>query len=237
MLNQLCCLILFMISFALIQTGELVTRNSLYDSYQLLILVLGVAFLGMARLSNSKTISSAVGTLLNFKTEVTFNDSIKIHPIGSFFLVLNFLFSASLLLLLSTQSFFDNSMSHYLFSCGLALVILLIYLIGIYLVGFITSYSSKLPVGFLHNLNFIHICGLAALIIDLPWLLNAQWNVQFSILALIVFSILYVIRLIKITSFAFQEKISWYYIILYLCTLEFFPVYMFAHVFLKYSEV
>ena len=226
-----------MLSFALVQTGELVFRNSLYDSYQLLILFLGVAFIGMARLSNAKTINSAFGTLVNFKTEVTFNDAIKIHPIGSFFLLLNFLFSASLLLLLATQSFFTNSFEHYLFSFGLALVILLIYLVGIYLVGFITSFSSKLPVGFLHNLNFLHICGLAALIIDLPWLLNSQWNVQFSILALIVFSILYIIRVIKTISFAFQEKISWYYIILYLCTLEFFPIYMYVHVFLKYSEV
>jgi hypothetical protein len=226
-----------MLSIGLIQTGELIARKSFYDSYQLLILFLGVAFIGMARLSHSKTISSAFGTLLNFKTEVAFNDSIKIHPTGSFFLILNFVFSVALLLFLASETVFQNKLAHYLFSFGLATLILFIYLIGIYLVGFIASYSSKLPIGQLHNLNFIHICGITALILDLPWLLNSQWNMQFSIFAIILFSLLYVIRLVKITSFAFQENISWYYIILYLCTLEFFPIYMFIHVFLKFSEI
>ena len=226
-----------MLLVALIQTGELIARKSFYDSYQLVFLFLGVAFIGMARLSHSKTISSAFGTLLNFKTEVAFNDSIKIHPTGSFFLILNFIFSAALLLFLASETVFQNELAHYFFSFGLATLILLIYLIGIYLVGFITSYSSKLPIGQLHNLNFIHICGIAALILDLPWLLNSQWNSQFSIFAIILFSLLYVIRLVKITSFAFQENISWYYIILYLCTLEIFPIYMFIHVFLKFSDI
>lgn len=226
-----------MLSIALIQTGELITRNSFYDGYQLLLLFLGLAFIGLARLSNAKTISSAFGTLLNFKTEVAFNDSIKIHPGGSFFLILNFLFSSSLLFFLASGSVFKNELIHYLFAFGLSTVLLLLYLIGIYLVGFITSYRAKLPIGHLHNLNFIHISGLVALILDLPWLLNSQWNEQFSILAVIVFSLLYIIRLIKVVSFAFQENISWYYIILYLCTLEIFPIYMFVHVFLKFSEV
>ena len=226
-----------MLLFALIQTGELLARKSFYDGYQLLLLFSGVAFLGLARLSNSKTISSAFGTLLNFKTEVAFNDSIKIHPIGSFFLILNFLLSGSLLLFLAAQSVFQNDATRYLFAFGLTAIILLIYLIGIYLVGFLTSYSTKLPIGQLHNLNFIHVCGLAALMLDLPWLLNAQWNHEFSIFAVVIFSLLYAIRLVKVYSFAFQENISWYYIILYLCTLEIFPVYMFVHVFLKFSEV
>ena len=226
-----------MLLVALIQTGELIARKSFYDGYQLLLLFLGVAFLGMARLSNSKTISSAFGTLLNFKTEVAFNDSIKIHPLGSFFLILNFLFSGSLLVFLATLPIFDNDLAHYLFSFGLAIVVLLIYLIGFYLVGFLTSYSTKLPVGHLHNLNFIHISGLTALILDLPWLLNSQWNEQFSFFAIALFSLIYLIRLIKIISFSFQENISWYYIILYLCTLEIFPIYMFVHVFLKFSEI
>jgi drug/metabolite transporter (DMT)-like permease len=135
-----------MLLITLNQTGELIARKSFYDSYQLLLLFLGVAFLGMARLSNSKTISSAFGTLLNFKTEVAFNDSIKIHPLGSFFLILNFLFSGSLLVFLATLPIFDNDIAHYLFSFGLAIVVLLIYLIGFYLVGFLTSYSTKLPI-------------------------------------------------------------------------------------------
>ena len=148
-----------MLLVALIQTGELIARKSFYDSYQLLLLFLGVAFIGMARLSNTKTLSSAFETLLNFKTEVAFNDSIKIHPLGSFFLIINFLLSGSLLLFLATRSVFQDSLTHYLFSFGLAIVILLIYLIGIYLVGFITSYTSKLPIWILHNLNFIHKYG------------------------------------------------------------------------------
>lgn len=226
-----------MLSIALIQTGELVARKSFYDSYQLLFLFLGITFIGLARLSNTKTLSSAFGTLLNFKTEVAFNDSIKIHPAGSFFLILNFIFSGTQLIFFATHPFFQNELAHYLFSFGLVTVILLIYLLGIYLVGFITSYTSKLPIGVLHNLNFIHICGLTALILNLPWLLNSQWNNQFSIFAIVVFSLLYLIRLIKIISFSFQENISWYYIILYLCTLEFFPIYMFVRVFLKFSEV
>lgn len=226
-----------MLSISLIQTGELIARKSFYDTYQLLILFMGVVFIGMARLSHSKTIISAFGTLLNFKTEVAFNDSIKINPTGSFFLILNFIFSGSLLLFLATQSVFQNNVTHYFFSFGLTMIILINYIIGIYLVAFLTSDSTKLPIGQLHNLNFIHVCGIVAIIIDLPLLLNAQWNQEFSMFAIAIFSVLFAIRLVKVSSFAFQENISWYYIILYLCTLEIFPCFMFTHVVFKFFEL
>ncbi|MBM3452256.1 MAG: DUF4271 domain-containing protein [Bacteroidetes bacterium] len=223
-----------MLFVALIQVGELIARKSIFDNSHLILLFFGFLFLGTARLFDSKIISFSFGTLVNFKTEVSFNDSVKIHPIGSFFLGLNFLFSSSLLFILAMGPIFHLKLTQYLFAFGLATLILLVYLIGIYLVGFITSNFSGYTIGRLHNLNFIHVSGLVALLIDLLWLFNAQWQSKFLIFAIFLFSVLFAIRLIKLTSYAFQEKISWYYLILYLCTLEIFPIYMFSHVFIKF---
>ena len=132
-----------MLLLPLIRVGEFIQRNPIFGYPELIVLFSGVLFLGMARMANERTINNVWGIFLNFKTEIKFSDSVKLDSFGSFLLVLNFIASSSLLIFLLTQTIFTVSINHYLFSISLTFFILLIFLIGVYLVGFFTGSMKR----------------------------------------------------------------------------------------------
>ena len=223
-----------MLLLPLIRVGEFIQRNPIFGYPELIVLFSGVLFLGMARMANERTINNVWGIFLNFKTEIKFSDSVKLDSFGSFLLVLNFIASSSLLIFLLTQTIFTVSINHYLFSISLTFFILLIFLIGVYLVGFFTGSMKRLNLGVLYNLNFIHTTGILCLLISVPWLLNPNKSEVFTYLTILVVGMLYIVRLIKIFMASLRENIPLYYIILYLCTLEIYPIYMFVRVYDKF---
>ncbi|MEY4571663.1 MAG: hypothetical protein RLZ10_874, partial [Bacteroidota bacterium] len=123
-----------------------------------------------------------------------------------------------------------------LFSISIALVIFLVHYIGLYLVGLITGSTKQLNLGILYNVNFMHTSGVVCLILSIPWLLNSDKSLLFLFSSIIMIGILYVVRLIKLFTVGFRENIPLYYIILYLCTLEIYPIYMFVRVYDKFFK-
>lgn len=225
-----------MLFLPLISIGQLVERKPVFGYPELIVLFSGVLFIGVARLSNDKTMSIVWSIFSNFKVEIKFSDSIKLHPLGSFSLLLNFIASSSLLIFLATKNIFDSSINHYLFSISIALVIFLVHYIGLYLVGLITGSTKQLNLGILYNVNFMHTSGVVCLILSIPWLLNSDKSLLFLFSSIIMIGILYVVRLIKLFTVGFRENIPLYYIILYLCTLEIYPIYMFVRVYDKFFK-
>jgi len=230
----ICLLPLLVLLFSLIQVGEFVLRKPIFGYPELIALFLGFLFIGIARMANEKTIQNVWGIFLNFKTEIKFTDSVKIDSFGSFSLILNFIVSSSLLVFLSTENLINTPINHYLFSILFTFFFLLIYLIGFYLVGFITGSMKQLTLGIIYNQNFIHIAGIICLLISIPWLLNPNRDFILFPFSLISLGLLYSIRLVKIFMASFRENIPLYYIILYLCTLEIYPIYMFVRVYDKF---
>ena len=222
---------------SLIQTGELILRKIPFELPELIGLFVSIGLIGLAKISHPKTLETAFGTLFSLKSEISFNDTVKMHPFGSFVLIINFLVSVSLLLFLSTQSFIKNGTEHYLFSLGISALLLFIYLTGIYIVGFISGEMNRIITNQIFTLNFIHISGIAGCLLAIPWLINPHLNFLFTVTTGIILGMLYFLRLIKILSFAVREHIPIYYLILYLCTLEILPVFVSVSVFCKYVVV
>ena len=222
---------------SLIQTGELILRKTPFDLPVLISLFVSIFLIGLAKISHQKTLETAFGTLFSMKTEISFNDSVKMHPVGSFALIINFLIGMALITFLSTKSLILDTTTHYLFSIGISLLLLLIHLTGIYIVGFISGALGRIQINQIFTINFLHIAGIIACIISIPWIINPQLSNSFTILAMVSLGALYIWRLLKILSVALREKIPFYYLILYLCTLEIFPVYFSVAVFWKNFNV
>lgn len=228
-------LLLHMIS--LIQVGELVARKTPFELLELLGLFMGLSLIGLAKISHSKTLATAFGTLFSLKTEISFNDTVKMHPLGSFLLIINFLVSISLIVFLATKPLNIDIDNHYWFSLGIASLSLFIYLTGIYVVGFISGELNRIRINQIFTLNFIHITGIVSVFLAIPWIINPHLNIFFTITTATLLGMLYFLRLIKILSVAVREHIPIYYLILYLCTLEILPIFVSVSVFWKYVVV
>jgi hypothetical protein len=218
---------------SLIQTGELILRKIPFELPELIALFVCIALIGLAKISHPKTLETAFGTLFSLKTEISFNDTVKMHPLGSFVLIINFLVSVALLTFLSTQSLINDNSAHYLFSVGIAALLLFLYLTGIYIVGFISGEMNRISTNQIFTLNFIHISGIVGCFLAIPWLINPHLNIFFTITTGIILAGLYLLRLFKILSVALREHIPLYYLFLYLCTLEILPVFVCISVFWK----
>lgn len=95
---------------------------------------------------------------------------------------------------------------------------------GLFITGVLVGESQRLREN-KKLIDFIHqFAGLLLLPIGLAWLLNTEYSVKMINILLIVVGLILLIRIFKGFICAIQNKISWYYIILYLCTLEIWPL-------------
>lgn len=99
-----------------------------------------------------------------------------------------------------------------------------IQVLGLFLSGGISGENKRLTENFL-LLNFIcQNMGLVLIPILIMWLLNVNYSLYFINAIQILFIAFSLIRYIRGFFYAIQNKVLWYYIILYLCTLEIWPL-------------
>jgi len=96
--------------------------------------------------------------------------------------------------------------------------------LSLYIVGKLGDGIRKLTDHFL-LLNFTyHIIGLLLIPLLLMWLLNPEYSNLFVYVIGIVFTFFWLVRILRGIFFAVRNKVLWYYIILYLCSLEIWPL-------------
>lgn len=110
--------------------------------------------------------------------------------------------------------------------------IYLFQLLGLYFVGALSGEFNKVRENIL-LLNFsTHILGIILIPILLIWLLNPQLSHIVVNTLLVVYIFFYLLRLVRGMLLAIRNKVLWYYIILYLCGLEIWPMVV-AYLLLK----
>jgi hypothetical protein len=104
-------------------------------------------------------------------------------------------------------------------------IILLIQpLLTSYFVELLTGEKSLLLEVRLNNWLFIKIASIFITINLIFWIFNPNYEWGYSRFFLIIFCLIYVIRILQGISFAISKGISLYYIILYFCTFELLPI-------------
>jgi len=184
--------------------------------------------LAFIRTSNNKAILSIGALFLNSTNlDQRLKETMRLSSFSSIGLILNYFlvsFVCNMLLFESTGLF--SSGTNLWLSALIPVALFVIQLIPMYL--FLLISGTNFPiVSFSGNtLIGLQLNGLLYNLIALIWILNPQWSFELMILFTVLLFLFAFARLIKNSYLVLTEGVSWYYIILYFCTLEILPLFV-----------
>jgi hypothetical protein len=205
----------------------LLERNSPIEWLTALTLVLCLSLVLWAKSIRSNAFAITFGL---FRSQLNFDSTIKeswnLLGLPSWLLNFNFILSLGLSLYLSTNGgllngFLSNAP---LLAYPLAAAFFLLAFLSMTIVGSITGAKKvfQLPMQLAWILP--QFVGLLLFAINLIWALNPEMASGLTKMVLILVGILSMQRFSRSARFLIGSKIEWYYILLYLCTLETMPL-------------
>ena len=217
-------LILCVMIYALLSSFELIERNTQMNSYLLVIILLCFAFVGVARVAQPDLIAQTFAGFFKVKRPDSngFEGS-KLQPSMTALIVLNYIisFSTCVFLLLYEQS---NMLETVWLTMKIVFALTFLQLINFRLVFILSGERAILDSMSAVNKQIWSFGGFILTCIALLWILNQELQHGFEQLFFMVFSSLIVWRIVKGLLLAAQLRYKWYYLILYLCTLEILPL-------------
>lgn len=107
----------------------------------------------------------------------------------------------------------------------LIILALIVYnFFGLFIASWLTGEKSLIRIFITQSWVNQLFFGFLFFTLGVIWLLNSSASGYFFHAFVYLFAAFYIVRLIKILIASLLESIAWYYIILYLCTLEILPV-------------
>ena len=189
----------------------------------LAILLFCVATIALSKFNNSDLFRSVTKNFFRFKLlESNFNDENRIGFAASFLLNINFILSLTICFFLAFTNFVSGNEALIYALCFSAYLII-IQQISFRLVALLSGeHMVTEEIGVLTK-QIWHMAGLLFLIIALIWALNQQSTLAVSRFYFIILLTLFAFRYIKGIFLCHKMGIKWYYLFLYLCTLEIMP--------------
>jgi uncharacterized protein (DUF983 family) len=182
------------------------------------------AFVGVARVAQPDLIAQTFTGFFKVKRPDSngFEGS-KLQPSMTALIVLNYIisFSTCVFLLLYEQS---NMLETVWLTMKIVFALTFLQLINFRLVFILSGERSILDSMSAVNKQIWSFGGFILTCMALLWILNQELQHGFEQLFFIVFSSLIVWRIVKGLLLAAQLRYKWYYLILYLCTLEILPL-------------
>lgn len=217
-------LILSAMIYTLLSSFELIERNTQMNSYLLVIILLCFAFVGVARVAQPDLIAQTFTGFFKVKRPDSngFEGS-KLQPSMTALIVLNYIisFSTCVFLLLYEQT---NLLDTVWLTIKIVFALTFLQLINFRIVFLLSGERSILDSMSALNKQIWSFGGFILTCLALLWILNQEMQHFFEQLFFIVFSLLLVWRIVKGLLLAAQLRYKWYYLILYLCTLEILPL-------------
>ncbi len=189
----------------------------------LAILLFCVATIALSKFNNSDLFRSITKSFFRFKLiENNFNDENRIGFAASILLNINFILSLTICFFLAFTNFVSGNEALIYALCFSAYLII-IQQISFRLVALLSGENMvSEEIGVLTK-QIWHMAGLLFLIIALIWALNQQSTLTVSRFYFIILLTLFAFRYIKGIFLCHKMGIKWYYLFLYLCTLEIMP--------------
>lgn len=217
-------LILSAMIYNLLSSFELIERNTQMNSYLLVIILLCFAFVGVARVAQPDLIAQTFTGFFKVKRPDSngFEGS-KLQPSMTALIILNYIisFSTCVFLLLYEQS---NMLETVWLTMKIVFALTFLQLINFRLVFILSGERAILDSMSAVNKQIWSFGGFILTCIALLWILNQELQYGFEQMFFMVFSSLIVWRIVKGLLLAAQLRYKWYYLILYLCTLEILPL-------------
>ena len=190
-------------------------------------LFLSFFLIALAKLIKSDIYLSLILSLIKIKGLTNFlRESFQIQKGGSILLVVNYLVSFGLLLLLlfNLETIqFSNEMAAVLL---IPIIMLAYHVVCFYTVGIIAGEVSMVQTPILIKINGAQLLGIGCSVLAFLWSLNfvnAHVFINATIILLIAENVL---RIVRSFIYVLTIGVPWYYIIMYLCTLEILPLFV-----------
>ena len=210
--------------YSLQSSFELIERDTHMNSYLLVIILLCFAFVGVARVAQPDLIAQTFTGFFKIKRPDSngFEGS-KLQPSMAALIVLNYIvsFATCVFLLLNKNENLLETMS---LTLKIVAALTFVQLINFRLVFLLSGERAILDSMNAVNKQVWSFGGYLLTILALLWILNQEIQSIFERLFFAISFLLIIWRITKGLILGAQLRYKWYYLILYLCTLEILPL-------------
>ncbi|MBL4861673.1 MAG: DUF4271 domain-containing protein, partial [Crocinitomicaceae bacterium] len=217
---------IFSIQLSLIP-DELTLRDQAFTRSTGLLLLGGLLLIAFARLVRPNIYSTILIAMVKVSGLSGYiRDSLPLMKRGSILLFLNYLLSFGLVIHLWLGQGGMPMGDNVLISMSLPLLLFIAVVGSFYLTGWITGEPQVFKEPMIMKVIGVQSIGLIYILCALLWVLNSvPQNVIVDII-IWTFIIETLYRILKSMIVVYAMGVSWYYIILYFCTLEILPIFV-----------
>ena len=211
----------------LLASHELVPREFLYPTEVGIMLGLSFLCITLARIARPSIYFSIFsGMIKTTGVRAHVRESLPLFKRGSMLLILNYLMSSALVIYFFLGEY-DVLLDNQVFISTILPFALLVWnILSLLITGWITGEDKSLREPIIMKVLGAQTLGLVYSVYALVWVLNPDYHD--ALLQLIVWTFIAegIWRVMKSVKAVYGYGISWYYIILYFCTLEILPLFV-----------
>jgi len=190
------------------------------------LLIFSFFLLSFSKFYNSSIFKSLFKLLLLGKNfEQIMREELRMSSLSSITMIVNYFCIAACCVFLSIYNDLDwNKFQMISLAVMLPIIVVGFQLLNYWVVGWISK-EYKTAIRPIHETFIIaQLLGLIFFFLALVWILNPQFDKLFYQLFIWLSIVGFIYRSLKSIYIVFLKGVSWYYIILYFCTLEILPV-------------
>lgn len=212
---------------------QLTERVQPSDGWHYLVVAVSFSLIAISRFSQRNVIESMLYLLLKSRNIRSFaRDTGAFDPVSGVLLTINFIITSTYLTYLFLFELNDKDPSYDLYNY-LMLSGPVIYLFGTIIImfffGWIIGASEYFRSPITIEYSTLHVLGFLFSFILLAYAIEARILKELLIVSSLVFGALILWRILRSMNNAIRKGAPWYYIILYLCTLEILPLLVVIH--------
>jgi hypothetical protein len=166
------------------------------------------------------------------QTDQKYKEFMRMGSTASILLLLNYLITSFILLFLALSTIKTLSYDLRIYLSIIAPIgLFALQLVPTYLISFLSGASLPLPSATANTLSGYQVVGGIFVLLAIVWALNPELSKLMITLFALVLLAAQVLRFSKNTYLLLLGGVSWYYLLLYLCTLEILPLFVAYYVF------
>lgn len=202
----------------------LVLRDNTFNYLIGVSLFAGILFLAFARARQANIYTALVSGLFKTANVRSFlRDTMPMDRRSSFLLLFNYLISFGLIVFLWAERMDGSQIQNWLLAALVPSGILAMHLGSMIITGWITGEKDIFRAPLVMKLLGAQFLGIVYFICALIWVLQPDYVPVTIMVILVAFLLENLFRIVKSISVVLGRRVSWYYIILYFCTLEILP--------------
>jgi hypothetical protein len=204
--------------------GSLLVKEPVYSWWIGVLLFLAVLFLAVARVLHERIYPQlVVGMLKTQNLRVYLRENLPLVGGGAFFLLLNYWLSFGVLIYFLLATYPTETLNKALVAAVTPVTLLAFQTLSLTLAGWITGERQLFKAPIAMSYLGAQVLGVLFTICAIVWVLQPNWQIHIRDTIIVSFLLERAFRIIKSSYVVLKNGVSWYYIILYFCTLEILP--------------